>query len=78
MITLLLIVQLIPAIIQLIKTAEELIPIPQQGKSKLDFVLGVITETASEVGDLIPEITKLIDRIVAVHNATGAFRHVRA
>ncbi len=72
--TLIQIVQMLPSLISAVKAAEEFVPQPGQGKSKLDFVLGVISDTVGEIGDLIPAVTKIVARIVGLANATGVFR----
>ena len=71
--TLITILKLIPALIEAIKAAEQFIPLPGQGKSKLDMILGVITDTYEEAANILPAITKVIARIVAAANATGVF-----
>jgi hypothetical protein len=72
--TLIAILQLIPSIIAAVKAAEEFIPLPGQGQSKLDFILGVITDTYEDAKGLIPTITKIIARIVNLANVTGIFK----
>ncbi len=63
--TLLMILQLLPAIIGAVKAAEELVPLPGQGKAKLDFILGVIADTGADVSAILPVITAIVARIVA-------------
>ncbi len=67
------IVSMIPTLIQLVKAAEDAIPVSGKGKDKLDFVLGVIGDTMGDVGSLIPAITKIVARIVGLFNKTGQF-----
>jgi hypothetical protein len=71
--TLILILQLVPAIIEAVKAAEAFIPLPGQGKNKLDFVLGVIQDTYADAASIIPIITKVIARVVSLANITGIF-----
>ncbi len=72
--TVLSIIQLIPALIQAVDAAEKFVPIPGAGKAKLDFVLGVITDTYTEAAKLVPQITAVITRIVGLANAAGVFK----
>lgn len=71
--TLLMILSLIPNIIKAIAAIEEFIPISGQGKTKLDLILGVITDAYEDAGKIIPLVTKVIARIVAAANALGIF-----
>lgn len=71
--TFLLIIELLPAIVEAVKEAEKLVPLPGAGKAKLDFVLGLITDTVGDVSDAIGPISKVISRIVGLANATGVF-----
>lgn len=71
--TLIFILQLIPSIIEAVKAAEAFIPLPGQGKAKLEFVLGVIQDTYHDAAGIIPIITKVIARIVGLANVTGVF-----
>jgi len=72
--TLLRVLQLLPGIIEAVRLIEALVPIPQTGKQKLEAVLGIITDTTSDVGDLIPAIVKIVARIVGLANTTGVFK----
>lgn len=72
--TLIMLLQLIPSIIAAVRAAEDFVPIPGQGKSKLDFVLGVITDVYEGAKDLIPGVIKIISRVVDLGNLTGVFK----
>ena len=72
--TLILMLQLLPSIIQAVKAAEEFVPLPAQGRAKLDLVLGVISDAYDGAAAIIPQITKVIGRIVEVANSTGIFK----
>lgn len=72
--TLLKVMQLLPVIFSAVKTAEEFIPLPGQGKAKLDFIISTIQAVAGEVSDLIPAITKVISLVVELFNKTGVFK----
>jgi hypothetical protein len=74
MATLLVILRLLPSIIGAVKAAEDFIPIPAQGKAKLDFVLGVVTDVDAEASNLVPQIAAVVGRIVALANLTGVFK----
>ena len=71
--TLILMLQLIPAIIQAVRAAEEFIPLPGQGQKKLEFILGVIEDTYKDAAAIVPFVTKVIARLVSLANATGIF-----
>lgn len=68
------ILQLLPVIVTAVKTVEEIIPIPGQGKAKLELILGIIQDTGEDVGAILPLITKTIARIVGTFNAIGIFK----
>ena len=65
------ILQLIPSLIKAVVAAEEFIPIPGQGKAKLDFILNTISSVYSGAVSLIPQITAVIGHIVTLGNAAG-------
>jgi hypothetical protein len=71
--TLLLILNMIPALIKAVKAAEEFIPLPGEGAKKLDMILGIIGDVYEEAGKIVPLVTKAIARIVAAANFTGVF-----
>jgi hypothetical protein len=68
------VLQLLPAIIAAVRTVEEAIPLPGQGKAKLDLIIGIIQDTGEDVGAILPLITKTIARIVGTFNAIGIFK----
>jgi len=79
---LLLIFQLLPAILTAVKAVEEAIPLPSQGRKKLDLVLEVLKqafEASEELSRafsweaLIAVAVPMIARIVDVHNELGLF-----
>lgn len=72
--TLIMILKLIPSIIATIKAMEEFVPLPQQGKMKLDCILSIITDVYGDAKTLVPEITKVINNLVKLANATGVFQ----
>ncbi|MBZ5618940.1 MAG: hypothetical protein LAQ69_09485 [Acidobacteriia bacterium] len=80
---LLIILKLFPLLLSAIKAVEEAIPLPGQGKQKLDLVLGVI-KSAYDAGTdlsasfswekLLTVVVPMINQIVALHNALGLFQ----
>ncbi|MEN6534624.1 MAG: hypothetical protein ABFD89_13230 [Bryobacteraceae bacterium] len=68
------IVQMLPAIITAVKELESFVPVSGAGKAKLDFIVGVISDTVSDASSVIEPITKVVARLVALANATGIFR----
>lgn len=67
------IVQMLPAIIAAVKEAEALVPLSGAGKAKLDFILGLVSDTVDGASELAGPVAKVVSRIVALCNATGAF-----
>jgi len=68
------IISLLPGIISAVRNAEEFVPISGQGRAKLDFILGILTDLIGDVSGIIEPITKVINRIVSLANATGIFQ----
>ena len=78
------ILQLLPAILAATKAVEEAIPIPGQGRKKLDLILDVV-KTAYDGGSdiardfswdkLVAIIIPIITKIVNLHNELGLFSH---
>jgi hypothetical protein len=72
--TLLVILNLIPAIIKVLKAIEEAIPMPGQGAAKLDTVIEVLTTTDATLQPMIPQIKTTVGALVRLLNATGVFK----
>jgi len=81
--TLLIALRLLPVVLAAVKAVEEAIPLPGQGKKKLDLVLDVIksaydasTDLAKEFSSekLVSLVVPMINQIVALHNALGLFQ----
>lgn len=75
--------KLLPLVLAAVKAVEEAIPLPGQGKQKLDLVLDVIksayeasTSLSKEfsIEKLIILVVPMINQIVALHNALGLFQ----
>ena len=66
-------IALIPAIVELIKSVEVMLPLAQ-GKEKLGAVLSAITTVTGEAGDLAPKLSPLISAIVTLLNLLGVFK----
>ncbi|MCC6389113.1 MAG: hypothetical protein IT167_00820 [Bryobacterales bacterium] len=81
--TLLIALNLLPVLLAAVKAVEEAIPLPGQGKQKLDLVLDVI-KSAYDAGTdlsakfswekLVTLIVPMINQIVALHNTLGLFQ----
>lgn len=71
--TLLLIAQLIPAIIALIKAIEEALPSAGFGSEKLAAVREILENTYAGVKEIWPIIEKVIAVLVGLFNKTGVF-----
>jgi hypothetical protein len=81
--TLLILLQIFPLALSAVQAVEQAIPLPGQGKPKLDLVLDVIksaydasTELTAAFSwpKLVSLVVPMIDKIVALHNALGLFK----
>lgn len=81
--TLLIILRIFPLVLAAVKAVEEAIPLPGQGRQKLDLVLDVIksaydasTELMKQFSweKLVAVVVPMIEKIVALHNALGLFQ----
>jgi hypothetical protein len=77
------ILHLFPMILVAIKAVEEAIPLPNQGRQKLDLVLDVLKQAYDASAELSQSLSwdgliaiavPMIAKIVAVHNALGLFQ----
>ena len=77
-----LILKLFPAILGEVKSVEEAIPLPGQGKKKLDLVLDVLKQAFDASAELsqsfsweglVAAVVPMISRIVDLHNELGLF-----
>ena len=77
------ILKLFPVILTAVQAVEEAIPIPGQGRKKLDLVLDVLKQAfdaSSELSqsfsweNLVAAVVPMIAKIVDLHNALGLFQ----
>lgn len=81
--TLLVILKMLPLVLTAVRAVEEAIPLPGQGKKKLDLVIDVL-RTAYDGGmdvarefsweKLVTIVVPMIARIVDLHNELGLFQ----
>lgn len=81
--TLLIILRIFPLVMAAVKAVEEAIPLPGQGKKKLDLVLDVLKSAFDASAELttsgfaweklVTIVVPMIEKIVALHNALGLF-----
>ena len=81
------ILKLFPVILAAIRAVEEAIPLPGQGRKKLDLILDVI-KTVYDGGNeiardftwdkLVAIVVPMIAKIVDLHNQLGLFSHRKA
>ena len=80
---LLIILQIFPLVLSAIQAVEAAIPIPSQGKQKLDLVLDVVKSGFDASADLaksfswdglVAVVVPMIAKIVALHNVLGLFK----
>lgn len=67
-------IKLIPTIIRAVHAVEEIFPVSGAGKTKLELILGLITDAAGDISKYLPTITAWIKRIVDAANVLGVFR----
>ncbi len=81
------ILKLLPVLIGAIKAVEEAIPLPGQGRKKLDLILDVIKTVYDGGNDLAREFTfdklvaiviPIVAKIVNLHNELGLFAHTKS
>ncbi len=82
--TVLIILKMLPLVLTAVRAVEEAIPLPGQGKKKLDLVLNIL-RTAYDGGvvdiardftweKLVNLVVPMIARIVDLHNELGLFQ----
>jgi hypothetical protein len=80
--TLLAILKLLPVVLEAVRAVEAAIPLPGQGKKKLDLILEVLKSAYDASSDLAKEfswqklvsiVVPMIARIVDLHNELGLF-----
>lgn len=81
--TLLIILKIFPLLLAIVKALEEAIPLPGQGKKKLDLVLDVLKSVYEAMPELASDfsweklvliVVPMIERIVAIYNNLGLFQ----
>lgn len=68
------IVQLIPAVITLIKDIETVIPQGGQGAAKLAAVRGIMESSYDGFSEVWPSLEKVISTLINLFNTTGLFK----
>lgn len=71
---LLLVIQMVPALIELIKALENALPIAGIGGEKLAAVRKIIEATFDGAQEIWPVVEKVISVLVDLFNATGIFK----
>lgn len=71
---LLLVIQIIPALIQLIKGIEDVLPNAGLGADKLKAVREIIEAAYEGASEIWPVLEKVISVLVALFNKTGVFK----
>lgn len=69
-----LIIQVLPLLIDLIKTIENSIPESGAGKQKLQFIREFLQNVSPELLDIWPTIEKIISSVVSLFNTVGTFK----
>lgn len=71
--TLVMILQILPALIEAVKAVEGAWPEGGEGKRKLGLILGVLDDVPDDLSSLIPVVEKTVARIVQFFNALKVF-----
>jgi hypothetical protein len=69
----LIVLQLVPAVIDLIKKIEEAIPGQSRGEEKLAAVREILETTYGEISGIWPIMAKVISVLVGTFNKVGVF-----
>lgn len=69
----LLVLQIVPALIEMIKAIEAAIPGTGKGEQKLAAVREIIETAYEQSGEIWPVVQKVIGILVSLFNSTGAF-----
>lgn len=72
--TIIMILNLIPALIQAIKAIEEAIPGSGKGEEKLSAIRSILESVDSSATKLWPQISAVIGVLVGLLNRTGVFK----
>lgn len=70
----LMVLQMFPLIVSVIKSLEEIFPVPGAGKEKLEIIKTMLESTYGDIKDIWPVLEKLIAKVVAAANALGIFK----
>ena len=66
--------QIIMAVIELVKVVEKLMPEGGQGAAKLALVRSIVEQAVGDVSAVWPQIEQVVGVFVKVANATGMFK----
>ena len=72
--TLILILQLIPLLIEVIKAVEKALPAAGYGSEKIEAVRKIMETSYAGIAEAWPTIEKIIGIIVELFNKTGVFK----
>ena len=72
--TIKLILQLVPIILELVKSVETQIPEGGKGKAKLDFIQSVLSDAYPQIMNVWGIVEKIISSAVTLYNTTGVFK----
>jgi len=68
------VLQLFPALVEVIKAIETVFPQSGIGKEKKALIVSIMTEIHSEITSMLPAIEVVIDGIVSFANKIGEFK----
>ena len=70
----LIVVQLIPAVIEIVKTVETMFPVSGAGQEKLKLVREMLSAAHGSIEELWPSLERIIAAVVSFANAVGVFK----
>ncbi len=70
----LVILQMIPALIEIIKKVEDVLPDGGKGKEKLALVKDIISEAYDGVSEIWPALESIVAKFVEFANTVGLFK----
>lgn len=74
---------LVPEIVRVVKAIEDVVPLPAQGRAKLDLVLALVAQLRAEISEvpvdtLAAVVTNIVATVVNALNAMGVFHKPEA
>jgi hypothetical protein len=68
------VLQIIPALLEIISSVEKMIPEGNKGKEKLGMVKDIVAVSYEGANEIMPQVEKIVNIAVHTANKTGAFK----